>query len=118
MYYQRSELFCAFSVDKGLSAKYIHKEMLTVYGGKRLSRKEVHNWVKRFSQGRSKVADDARSYLEVAETTVKELLFCGFQSTGKAMDKCMHQCWYRILSRVRLVTRRIIYGFLILGSLY
>jgi hypothetical protein len=25
-----------------------------------LSRKAVHNWVKKFSQGRSKVADDAR----------------------------------------------------------
>jgi hypothetical protein len=45
---------------KGLSAKYIRKEMFAVYGGKCLSRKAVHNWVEKFSQGRSKVADDAR----------------------------------------------------------
>jgi hypothetical protein len=31
---------------KGLNAKDIHKEMFPVYGGKCLSRKAVHNWVK------------------------------------------------------------------------
>jgi hypothetical protein len=40
----------------GLSAKDIHKEMFPVYDGKCLSRKAVHNWVEKFSQGRSKVA--------------------------------------------------------------
>jgi hypothetical protein len=44
---------------KGLIAKDIHKEMFPVYGGKCLSRKVVHDWVEKFSQGRSKVADDA-----------------------------------------------------------
>jgi transposase len=34
--------------------------MFPVYGGKCLSHKAVHNWVEKFSQGRSKVADDAR----------------------------------------------------------
>jgi hypothetical protein len=34
--------------------------MFSVYGGKCLSRKAVHNWVYKFSQARSKVADDAR----------------------------------------------------------
>jgi hypothetical protein len=28
-----------------LNAKDVHKEMITVYGGKCLSRKAVHNWV-------------------------------------------------------------------------
>jgi hypothetical protein len=36
----------------------IHKEMCPVYGGKCLLRKAVHNWVDRFSQGRSKDSDD------------------------------------------------------------
>jgi hypothetical protein len=43
---------------KGLNAKDIHKEIFPVYGGKCLSRKEVRNWFKKFSQGRSKVTDD------------------------------------------------------------
>jgi hypothetical protein len=34
--------------SKGLNAKDIHKEMFPVYGGKCLSRKAVHIWVKEF----------------------------------------------------------------------
>jgi transposase len=47
-------------VDEELSAKDIHKEMFPVYGGNCLSRKAVHSWVEKFSQGRWKVADNAR----------------------------------------------------------
>jgi hypothetical protein len=32
---------------KGLNAKDIHKEMFPVYGGKYLSCKVIHNWVKK-----------------------------------------------------------------------
>jgi RNA polymerase subunit RPABC4/transcription elongation factor Spt4 len=34
--------------------------MFLVYSGKCLSHKVIHNWVKKFSQGCSKVADDAQ----------------------------------------------------------
>jgi hypothetical protein len=44
---------------RGLTAKDIYSEMFPVYGGKFLSRKAVHNCVEKFSQGRSKVTDDA-----------------------------------------------------------
>jgi hypothetical protein len=44
---------------KGLNEKDIHKEIFPVYGGKCLPRKAIHNWVEKFSQGHSKVADDA-----------------------------------------------------------
>jgi hypothetical protein len=44
---------------KGLNAKAIHKEKFPVYSGMCLSHKAVHNWVEKFSQRRSKVADDA-----------------------------------------------------------
>jgi hypothetical protein len=45
---------------KRLRGKDVHKEMFLVYGGNCLSHKVVHNWFKKFSQGRPKVADDAR----------------------------------------------------------
>jgi transposase len=45
---------------KGLHAKDIHKEMFPVYGRKCLSRKAVHNWAEKFSQGRSEVSDNPR----------------------------------------------------------
>jgi hypothetical protein len=32
---------------------------------------------------------------EVAETTVKRLLWCGFRSTGKVMEQ-VYQCWWVI----------------------
>jgi hypothetical protein len=61
VYYQRAEFCCAFFFwAKGLNVKDIHKEMFTVYGGKCLSHKAVHNWVDKVSEGCSKVADDAQ----------------------------------------------------------
>jgi hypothetical protein len=40
--------------------KDIHKEIFPVYDWKCLSLKEFHNWVEKFSQERSEVADDVR----------------------------------------------------------
>jgi hypothetical protein len=42
------------------NAEDIHEEIFPVYSGKCLSRKAVHNWVEKFSEGRSKVTVDAR----------------------------------------------------------
>jgi hypothetical protein len=71
-------LLCAFLWGKELNVKDIQKEIFPIYGGKCLSRKAVHNWVKKFSQGHSKVADDVRPSTKVVETTAKRLLCCKF----------------------------------------
>jgi hypothetical protein len=76
---------------KGLNAKDVNKEMFPVYGVNCLSRKAVYNRVEKFSQGHSKVTDEARPGAEVAETTVKRLLCCGFRRTDKAMGQA-YQC--------------------------
>jgi transposase len=55
--YTKEQCSVRFSWSNELNAKNIHKEMFPVYGGKC---KVVHNWVKKFSQERSKVADDPR----------------------------------------------------------
>jgi transposase len=60
VYYRRARSVVRTLCAEGLSAKNIHKEMFPVYGGKCLSRKAVHNYVEKCSQGRSKFADDAR----------------------------------------------------------
>jgi hypothetical protein len=52
------------------------QRIFPVYGGKCLSCKAVHNWVKKFPQGRSKVADDARPGCPVetaTEVTVQQV---------------------------------------------
>jgi hypothetical protein len=70
---------------KGLDANDIKKKMFPAYGVKCLSRKAIHAWIDKFSQGYSKVADDARPGEEVAETIIKKRLCCGFLPTAKAM---------------------------------
>jgi hypothetical protein len=75
---------------KGLNAKDIHKEMFPVYGGKCLSRKAVHNWVEKFSQGRSKVAvmpDQVRRWLRQQS---KDFYVAGFDALVKRWDKCIN----------------------------
>jgi hypothetical protein len=50
--------------------------MFPVYYGKCLSRKAVHNWIEKFSQQRSKIADDARpaGHVKIAtEATVQRV---------------------------------------------
>jgi hypothetical protein len=62
--------------SKVLNAKDIHKDMFPVYDGMSLSRKALHNWVENFSQGRSKVPDDAQPGCPVetaTEATVQRL---------------------------------------------
>jgi hypothetical protein len=73
--------------------------MFPIYGSKCLTCKAVHNWVEKFSQGRSKVADDARPGAEVAETIVKRLICCGYRPTGKAMGQ-VYQCWWKICREI------------------
>jgi hypothetical protein len=98
---------------KRLNAKDIHKEMFLVYGGKCFSRKAIHNWVDKFSQERSKVANDARPNAEVAETTVKRLLCCGFRCTGKAMGQ-EYQCWWTICREINVFSRFVYHMFYVL----
>jgi transposase len=94
--YTTEEQCCVarFIWAKRLNSKDVHKEMLSVYGGKCLSRKAVYNWVENFSEGGSKVAYDARSGAEVAGIKFKILLCCGVRRTGKAMGQ-VYQCWSR-----------------------
>jgi hypothetical protein len=82
-----------------MQRKFI-KEILPVYGGTCSSRKAVHNWVEKFSEGRLKDADDARPGVEVAEI-VKRLMCCGFRRTGKAIGQECH-CWWRICREINV----------------
>jgi hypothetical protein len=98
-------MLCVCCGEKGLNANYINKEMFPVYGGECLWRKEVHNWVVKLSQGYSEVAVDARPGAEVAETTVKRLLCCGFRRSGKAIGQ-VYQCWWRICREINVFFSR------------
>jgi hypothetical protein len=92
---------------KGLNARDIRKEMFPVYGGKCLSRKAVHIWVQKFSQGRSKVADD--------ETEVQKWLRECVSRTGKTMVQ-VYQCWWRICREINVFSRFEYHMFYVLYS--
>jgi hypothetical protein len=99
---------------RGPTAKDIYKEMFLVYGGKCLSHKVVHNWIEKFSQGHSKVADDAQPGHPVEILTVKRLLLCsGFRSTGTAMAQ-VYECWWRICQEIHFFPRFEYHMFYIL----
>ena len=60
VYYNRTAWRCAVFVGKGMAAKYIHKEMLPICGEHCLSRQADHNWVQKFSEGRTSIEDEHR----------------------------------------------------------
>jgi hypothetical protein len=66
--------------------------------------------VKRFIGGSRNVANVSlmtkrlKRRCEVAETTVKMLLCCGFRPTGKVMGQ-MYQCWWRIYGEINVFSR-------------
>jgi hypothetical protein len=82
---------------KGLNAKDIHKEMFPVYGGKCLSCKAFHNYVQKFSEGRSNVADDARRGHPVQNATKTKTYAAGFDAVRQ-----VYQCWWNICPEINI----------------
>ena len=78
---------------KNMEAKDIHKEMLPMYGEHCLSRQAVHNWVQKFSEGRTFVEDEHRAGRKQCawfRQQPKEFFAAGFQGLVKRWDKCLN----------------------------
>jgi hypothetical protein len=105
-----------FQWEKGLNAKDIHKEMFLVYGGKHLSHKAVHTWVRKFSQGHSKVSGNEMEMRNWLRQQLQDFNAVGLRHTGKEMGHVYH-CWWRIsreindFSRFKCHTFYILYPF-------
>jgi hypothetical protein len=78
------------SVGKGFNANDMHKEIFSVYGGKCLSRKEVHNWFEKFSQGCLKVTDDETEVQNWLRWQSKDFSAAGFDTLVKRWDTCIN----------------------------
>jgi transposase len=85
------------------------KKVSCFYGGKCLSRKAVHNWIEKFSQGRSKVAADARPGRPVEIATeataqrVEELMRADQRitdSVAQAVSRRLHTTAARVRAQV------------------
>ena len=55
-----------------IAAKDIHNEMLSMYGEHCLSRQAVHNWVQKFSEGRTSIEDKHRVGQPVKEQCARD----------------------------------------------
>jgi hypothetical protein len=60
--------------------------------------------IKQFRLGGKHFAGDKEVEMEVAETTVKRLLSCRFQHTGKTMGQ-VYQCWWRSCREINVFSR-------------
>jgi hypothetical protein len=67
----------------GLNAKDINKELSPVYSRKCFSRKVVHNWVEKFSQGHLKVAEVCKWLQQQS----KDFYDAGFNVGGEYVEK-------------------------------
>jgi len=56
-----------------LEAKDIHKELLPMYGEHCLSCQAIHNWVQKFSEGRTSIEDEHRAGRPVEIATPETL---------------------------------------------
>ena len=75
---------------ENMEAKDIHKEMLPMYGEHCLSRQVVHNWVRKFSEGRTSIEDEHRVGRITFRQQQKEFFAAGFQGLVKRWDKCLN----------------------------
>jgi hypothetical protein len=82
--------FVRFLWAKELNAKNIHKEIFPVYGGNCLSRKAVHNWVEKFPQGRTEVADVEMEVRNWLRQQSKHFHAAGFDALVKRWDKSIN----------------------------
>jgi len=73
MYHERAAWRCAFFVGKKMEAKDINKEMLPMYGEHCLSHLSVHNWVQKFSEGRTSIEDEHRAGRQVEIATPQKV---------------------------------------------
>jgi hypothetical protein len=70
--------------------KDIYKEIFHIYGGKCLSHETIHSLVEKFSQGRSKFANDEAEEWEWLRQQSKDFYAVGFNALVKRWDECIN----------------------------
>ena len=73
-----------------MEAKDIHKEMLPMYGEHCLSRQVVHNWVQKFSEGRTSIEEEHRAGRPVEIATPETLQLVEDRGHLKRWEKCLN----------------------------
>jgi hypothetical protein len=77
-------------VGKGLNAKDIHKEMFPVYGGKCLSCKVIHNWVKKHGKRFTDNDEGETQVRKWLRQQSKDFYTASFDTLVKRWAKCIN----------------------------
>ena len=85
--------FVHFLWAKNMEAKDMHKEMLPMYGEHCLSRQAVHNWVQKFSEGRTNIEDEHQSSARVVPTATKRIFRRRFPGTCETVRQVFKSVW-------------------------
>ena len=80
---------------KGMAAKDIHKEMPPMYAEHCLSRQAFHNWVQKFSEGRTSIEDEHRVCRQSARgpTATTRILRRRFPGTCETVRQVFKFVW-------------------------
>jgi hypothetical protein len=70
-----------------MAAKDIHKEMLPMYGKRCLSRQAVHNWVQKFSEGRTSIEGEHLAVCACFSTATTRILRRRFPGTSETVGQ-------------------------------
>jgi hypothetical protein len=91
------------------------KQYFSINGGKCLSLKVAYNGVKKFSQGRSKVADDARLGRPVQIATEAKISMLCVSTHGRSVSMFVEDLLRNVFSKFRIsFFFYILYPFLII----
>jgi hypothetical protein len=64
--------------------------MFPVYSRKCMLQKAIHNWVEKFSQGHSKIADDAQPGAKWLRQQSTDFYAASFDALAKRWEKCIN----------------------------
>ena len=87
---------------KNMEAKDIHKEMLPMYGEHCLSRRAVHNWVQKFSEGLSWRSCSWKNSARVVPTATKRIFRRRFPGTCETVGQVFKSVW-RLCWKINVV---------------
>ena len=93
VYHNRTAWLCAVFVGKSYGSKGYPQRNSALYGEHCLSRQAVHNWVQKFSEGRTSIEDEhrvGRLCARGSDSNHKNFTPAGFQGLVKRWDKCLN----------------------------
>ena len=93
MYQDRTAWRCAFLMGKKYGSKGYPQRNAAHVGEYCLLRQAVHNWVQKFSEGRTSIEDEHQSSARVVPTATKRIFRRRFPGTCETVGQVFKSVW-------------------------